>query len=494
MTKHLKTIFKHIKMEETVMVYRFGSQNYDSATPESDYDYRVFVVPTLEDWVNGTVREKPSIQDGDLDINFMDIRKLPKLLNVGHISNLELFLYEGFWLNPNWSELQTMLDKYDLTKITTQVNRGFKKFLSDKRQSILVGKPVAKVDPKTGFDPKQLKQINRIIKVIAHMNSGMSYLDAIKLSPEEVREINESVIGVSREDALKHAENIITNYRDHRVIGKGTADIHPQIMLDVINKCILATAKEIQYKKTPNDFLVAGRTVVFAHSYGSTNYGNTTPDSDLDMRYYVLPTEDDLYEGKMISKYVGDNEIIDIRLLNKLLYKSNPNYLELFNAKITKVNTPFQALWDWLQVNRYKLSTANRFAFDSAMYGMCMQKYNLIKFDKPTDDSNQGYALRMKYGFDTKSAAHFIRLIKIFGYVDRGEVEYLDLIDLTATEIGRSILEEILDVRDNVKGYTKETMLAYFDELIAEHFHKSVGHVPNTELFEELAKEIRKTI
>lgn len=69
---------------------------------------------------------------------------------------------------------------------------------------------------------------------------------------------------------------------------------------------------------------------------GSHNYNLNTEHSDLDYKYFVFPTFDDLYYKKEIAKsktsdYL-DYEVHDIRKLSQLWWKANINFIEVLSA------------------------------------------------------------------------------------------------------------------------------------------------------------------
>lgn len=66
-----------------------GSHNYGLATPESDMDFKVFVLPTFDDLYNGQRYAKSFIgEKEDLDVH--DVRKLSNLLFKSNVNFLEV--------------------------------------------------------------------------------------------------------------------------------------------------------------------------------------------------------------------------------------------------------------------------------------------------------------------------------------------------------------------------------------------------------------------
>lgn len=83
---------------ERVEVFRalVGSHNYKLNTPESDKDFKIFVMPTFDDLYHGKMYSHSTIgKDADYDIH--DIRKLSTLLWKANINFLEvLFSKENY--------------------------------------------------------------------------------------------------------------------------------------------------------------------------------------------------------------------------------------------------------------------------------------------------------------------------------------------------------------------------------------------------------------
>lgn len=66
-----------------------GSHNYGLATPESDKDYKVFIMPTFDDLYNSKMYSKSTIgKEEDLDVH--DIRKLSNLFFKANVNFLEV--------------------------------------------------------------------------------------------------------------------------------------------------------------------------------------------------------------------------------------------------------------------------------------------------------------------------------------------------------------------------------------------------------------------
>jgi predicted nucleotidyltransferase len=150
-----------------------------------------------------------------------------------------------------------------------------------------------------------------------------------------------------------------------------------------------------------------GREVVGRFIVGSHNYNLNTPSSDMDWKYFVCPTFEDLYSGKMFSNAkqseTMDYDVHDVRQLGNLLWKSNINFIEVLFSRS-------ESWWadglDWIFANREDVATMNIPAFRAATYGTHYQKMNaLLKGTAKTD------ILIERFGYDTKQACHAMRML-----------------------------------------------------------------------------------
>lgn len=93
---------------KTVFSSLIGSHNYNLATEESDKDYKLFVLPTLEDLYEGTMYSKSTV-GAEADYEVHDIRKLSKLLSKSNVNYLEV-LFSNETLKGEDSRIISHLD------------------------------------------------------------------------------------------------------------------------------------------------------------------------------------------------------------------------------------------------------------------------------------------------------------------------------------------------------------------------------------------------
>lgn len=78
-------------MNEIAFYALYGSQNYEVDTNKSDFDYVVYVFPTGEEILKGTMKEKTYSHTGGL-LKVRDVRKISDIVLKPTISNLELLV------------------------------------------------------------------------------------------------------------------------------------------------------------------------------------------------------------------------------------------------------------------------------------------------------------------------------------------------------------------------------------------------------------------
>lgn len=150
-----------------------------------------------------------------------------------------------------------------------------------------------------------------------------------------------------------------------------------------------------------------GRQVVIKALTGSHNYNLNTPTSDEDFKFFVTPTFKDLYNGNKFSNGKQSDEldytVHDVRQLSHLLWKANPNFVEVLFSQRFEGEGWFP---EWLLENRNRLSMMHLRSFGFACLGMHKQKMStLFKGTAKTQP------IVDKFGFDTKDAHHALRIL-----------------------------------------------------------------------------------
>ena len=205
---------------------------------------------------------------------------------------------------------------------------------------------------------------------------------------------------------------------------------------------------------------------VFRALVGSHHYNLNTESSDYDYKVFVTPCFDELYEGvKYIKPTLIDSfdvDVHDIRRVPSLLWKANVGFLEiLFTHEFvvgSQVCEETKRLMDELLGMKRDIAKMNI----PHVYNSCMGMYydkmrQMLRGSEGTQD------LVAKYGYDTKSAMHSIRILDFlqrFADSDFEDFEYA-----ISYNDGDSFRNFLLDVRNG--EYTLEQV----KEIIKDMFY-----------------------
>jgi hypothetical protein len=157
------------------------------------------------------------------------------------------------------------------------------------------------------------------------------------------------------------------------------------------------------------------RPVAIKALVGSWASNLQTPASDKDWKYFVTPTFDDLYSGKMFSSAnvseTLDYDCHDIRQLGNLLWKSNVNFIITLFSPEYSCNPMLQ----WIFDNADRYAGMNLPAFYNSTMGMHIEK--MKKLLEPTSNTQ---ILVDTFGYDTKQATHALRCLYILHRISSG--------------------------------------------------------------------------
>jgi len=240
-----------------------------------------------------------------------------------------------------------------------------------------------------------------------------------------------------------------------------------------------------------------GRKILFKSLVGSHNYNLQTATSDKDYKIFVLPTFDDLYEGKHFSKsIVGEAEdwdVHDIRKATHLWWKSNINFLEvLFSEEcIVNVNLKLTTLSKLDIIFKYKDDIARMnlpYLYDACI-GMYRTKRNNIH--KGTEGTQH---LIDKFGFNTKEAMHSLRVLDFIArFANSGFTNFKSAIWFNSDTVSKYILESV-----RYGGYSEEMYLKLADEIFntVQNRHETIykSQLPDEELKNKILVLIKEII
>ena len=247
--------------------------------------------------------------------------------------------------------------------------------------------------------------------------------------------------------------------------------------------------------------------VVFTALVGSENYGLNDKTSDKDYKVFVLPTLENIYLGeKCGTSFNGekcDIDVYDIRDLESLMFKPNPNFIEILFSEDLCVNeeisTSMKNIVGQILEMKYELSLMNLpYLYQSSM-GMFISRMKSL--EKVTGNTKQ---LVNTHGYNTKQAMQAYRILDLLDrfyknefkdfksaihYSDASEREFVKSIkygSLTKDEfmnlIGekeeytRNILQPIY-MNNNVDNETLDKLKSLLRELVNVHLKEELSAI-----------------
>ncbi len=151
---------------KVVSVNLYGSQNYDCDTPESDFDFKAIIVPTLDDII---LNRKPVSHDVEFRgglIDIKDIRLMFDNYKKQNVNFVETMFTRWFWANPDfvhqWDQVRALAGKIAFADPAKSINCMIG--MAKEKEHALAQPYPSKVAilEKYGFDPKQLMHIVRL--------------------------------------------------------------------------------------------------------------------------------------------------------------------------------------------------------------------------------------------------------------------------------------------------------------------------------------------
>ena len=168
-----------------------------------------------------------------------------------------------------------------------------------------------------------------------------------------------------------------------------------------------------------------GYEVLFIALQGSQNYGldiyTEEYKSDIDCMAVILPSFEDFVANKQAvsTTYVLPNNehinVKDIRLYFELMYKQNPQFLELLFTDYKIVNKKYKLLVEPLFRNAEKIASYNLLKLYNGISGMAQEKLKALEHPYPSIIEKIE-----KYGYDGKQLHHIIRLYQFISNLTKG--------------------------------------------------------------------------
>ncbi|ATU69513.1 hypothetical protein CT113_03820 [Levilactobacillus brevis] len=154
--------------------------------------------------------------------------------------------------------------------------------------------------------------------------------------------------------------------------------------------------------------------------YLTGSYLNNLNVTGSDLDYYVVtfpPFEKLIFNRNEKVKQVNgdvDFKVMDLFHFISLVFKANPNVIELFYREPLYVNATYQTLGEWLKNNRKELPMLNSSGWERACIGLMIHSYQTFKRNKAYQGS----------GSDGKEAVNFFKAFQYFTYeLNKGSLE-----------------------------------------------------------------------
>lgn len=227
------------------------------------------------------------------------------------------------------------------------------------------------------------------------------------------------------------------------------------------------------------------RMVVLKSMVGSWASNLNTPESDEDWKYFVAPTFDDLYTGKMFATAsvsdTFDYDVHDIRQLGNLLWKANLNFISVLFGYDVDCHPDLR----WIFEHADSFAVMNLPYFYNATMGMHFEKMSTLL--KGTGNTQ---VLIEKYGYDTKQGTHAMRCLyvleRFMRFGNMGNALWFDgdereiLMDIKSGSVS---LDEFKACVNDWHQENKETVKAWYQACL-----------PNEAVKEELDNGIKSFI
>lgn len=202
---------------------------------------------------------------------------------------------------------------------------------------------------------------------------------------------------------------------------------------------------------------------------GSYNYNMDTPQSDIDSKLLVIPSLEQLVNGKSLNYLhcMSDNgehvEVKDIRHYFATMLKQNINFVETLYAQVWIINPIYMRLFHYLFEMRDVISGCNPIATIHCIQGTAHQKYKQMLQSSPARAAEIE-----NYGFDRKSLHHLVRCVFFGEYYMEGTSYQECLQNNDVPNIRRMIMNLKTTTVLNKEWAINiaEDMLAGFDEKV----------------------------
>lgn len=233
----------------------YGAQNYRMETPQSDFDFKAIVFPTLEDIINGNNPVSTTIDFMDGQIDIKDIRCMFKNYEKMNTNFLETLFTDYYIVNKKYEEEWNRLRAMGEDIAYADGRRALHAFvgMAKQKQRALCHPFESKLEilNRFGYDPKQLCHIIRLHYMISRYVMGVPYADLLKLNTaqdsqvEHLRKIKTGEVCFPIEKAVASAnehiemmEKLVEECQDSFDLHQDVFDRMNEIKAGVIKKSL----------------------------------------------------------------------------------------------------------------------------------------------------------------------------------------------------------------------------------------------------------------
>lgn len=218
-----------------------------------------------------------------------------------------------------------------------------------------------------------------------------------------------------------------------------------------------------QVEKIAERLPEAGR-IILGGVVGSYNYGLADSLSDIDMRFYVMPTMSDLIRQRATRRLLlvdnADIQVQDIRRTKYFLSMGDMNQMSVLFSQEQYINPKYADFCHEIVKRREELAKAN--ASHIYLWGKSMfeKKIGQLDYYKANEIVYQ------RYGYNTKAACQAIYHLKMVMEFLRNLEYDVDKPMEKAIDCSR-IREEIAKIRNG--GYTRDELMKLADDTLADY-------------------------
>lgn len=174
-------------------------------------------------------------------------------------------------------------------------------------------------------------------------------------------------------------------------------------------------------------FIEKPSTIVYGALQGSQNYNLQYEDSDVDTKFVLVPTLDQIVRGTKMKSYTHvrkNDEHIDFKVVPRMFdcfRKQNMNFIEILFTDYWFCNPYFKEEVYNLRAHAEEFARMDTYAAVKCMKGMAFEKHHALEHRYPAK-----IEIIDKYGYDGKQLSHMVRIHEFLERFIKGDESYKD--------------------------------------------------------------------